>query len=86
LTLYLGSIEASRLISVDRRVTLVAGALGDLIARQQTSITAATVTSYMNLTKDMMAQAGTGIPKQTVSLVYLKDGVSSVVWSSAQGG
>lgn len=86
LTLYLGSIEVSRLISVDRRVTLVAGALGDLIARQQTSITAATVTSYMNLTKDMMAQAGTGTPKQIVSLIYLKAGVSSVVWSSAQGG
>lgn len=85
LTLYLGSIETSQLISTDRRVTLTAGALGDLISRQQNTVTAAKITTFMNLTKEMMPRGGTS-PQQIVSLIYLKNGVSKVEWSRAQGG
>lgn len=85
LTLYLGSIEGSQLITVDRKVTLVSGALGDLVARSQNSITSSKVDDYFQMTTSMMAPVNTTGLKQIVSSVYIKAGVAKVVWSRAYG-
>ena len=46
-TLYLGGVEVSQAIAVDRKVTLVARTLADLVA-QATSITNADMTNILN--------------------------------------
>jgi Flp pilus assembly protein TadG len=85
LTLYLGSIEGSQLITVDRKVTLVSGALGDLVARSQNTITSGKIDDYFQMTTSMMSPVSTTGLKQIVSSVYIKAGVAKVVWSRAYG-
>jgi Flp pilus assembly protein TadG len=79
---YVGSVEGSALISMDRRVQLVAGALGDLVARADTSLPADTLTDYFQASGGIM----TPYPVQKLSQVVtqvevLSDGSAKVVWS-----
>ncbi len=47
ITLYIGGVEVSSAIAIDRKVTLVARTLGDLVA-QSTSVNAADMTNILN--------------------------------------
>ena len=41
LVLYMGSLEVSQVVTVDRKMSAVAGALGDLVARSDDELTVA---------------------------------------------
>lgn len=85
LTVYLGAIETTQAISVDRKVTLVSAALGDLVARVQKSTSKTQIATFFSLTKTMV-RPNSGTPlNQVVSMVHLKDGVAKVRWSEANG-
>lgn len=89
--LYFGSIEASSLYTVDRRVTVIAGTVGDLIARwdpgsANTPIPEGTFTSYFAAANVIMRPYGTGALQQVVSLIYIDPaGAATVMWSRATG-
>lgn len=82
-TLYVGSVEAGALISMDRRVQSVAGAIGDLVARSDTTITASMLTDYFRAAGGIMTPYPTDTLRQVVTQVLVSpDGTTaSVVWS-----
>lgn len=82
LLVYAGTLEASSLISMDRRVQSVAGALGDLVARSDTTISAATLTDYFRAASGIMIPFPTDEVDQVVTQVEVRnDGTTRVVWS-----
>lgn len=83
LVLYIGSVEASMLISMDRRVQSVAGSLGDLVARSNKTLTATTMTDYFKAARGMMTPYPTDALEQVVTQVKVaNDGSGAVVvWS-----
>lgn len=83
LMLYVGSVEASALISMDRRVQSVAGSLGDLVARSNKTLTATTMTDYFRAARGMMTPYPTDALQQVVTQVKVADDGSGavVVWS-----
>ncbi len=82
LTLYIGSVEVSSAITVDKRISTVAGALGDLVARTDGQLTNSALNDYFIAAKATMAPyPSTGV-RQIVSCVQVKtDGSTNVVWS-----
>lgn len=87
LLLYLGSIELSDLIAVDRRVTTIAGAVGDLVARTDGSLTTATLNDYFDAAEAIMFPYQTTGLKQIVTCVYIAaNGTTTVIWSRQHGG
>lgn len=82
LLLYLGTMEASALISTDRRVQIIAGSVGDLVARTDSQIGAATLRDYFKASEAIIAPYRPGALVQTVSMVQINaQGVARVVWS-----
>lgn len=87
LLLFLGSIEASSLITVDRRVNVVSGTVGDLVSRSIGSINLATLTDYFRASEGIIFPYATSALKQRVSLVQVTSGgVATVVWSCGYNG
>lgn len=87
LLLYMGSIEASSLITVDRRINVISGTVGDLVARTNGSIEAATLTDYFRAAEAIIFPYGDADLRQAVSLVTVTpDGVATVVWSCGYNG
>lgn len=82
LMLYIGFVEVSALISVDRKLQSAAGALGDLVARSDTTIAAATLTDYFQAASGIMTPHPTDDLRQVVTQVEVRaDGSTSVRWS-----
>jgi Flp pilus assembly protein TadG len=83
LMLYIGFIEVSALISVDRKLQSAAGALGDLVARSDSTITAATLTDYFQAASGIMTPHPTEELRQVVTLAKVSaDGTTACVeWS-----
>ena len=83
LLLYIGSVEASALISMDRRVQQVAGSIGDLVARSDTAITTDILKDYFTAAGGVMTPFPVDGLRQIVTQVLVKaDGSgASVVWS-----
>ena len=82
LLVYIGSVEASALISMDRKVQTISGAVGDLVARSDKEITATTLQDYVRVAGGIMTPHPTGQLQQIVTQVQvLADGTTSVVWS-----
>jgi Flp pilus assembly protein TadG len=82
LMLYIGSVETSTLISMDRKLQSVAGALGDLVARSDTTILAADLEDYFLAASGIMTPYSTDRLAQVVMQVQiLSDGTTPVVWS-----
>ncbi|HEV7346393.1 MAG TPA: TadE/TadG family type IV pilus assembly protein [Devosia sp.] len=87
LMLYIGSVEVSLLISMDRKLQSVAGALGDLVARSDGSISAGTLDDYFKAAAGIMTPHSTDELKQVVTQVKLTDtGIATVVWSREYSG
>lgn len=87
LTLYLGSVELSSAISVDKRVATVSGSLGDLVARADSSITVSTVNDYFLAASATMAPYDSSGVKQVVTSVRVNlDGSTTVMWSQPYNG
>jgi Flp pilus assembly protein TadG len=87
ITLYLGTIEISDLIAVDRRVNVLAGTVGDLVARSDGAISTAELSGYFDAAEGIiLPYSRTGL-KQVVTLVEVSSaGVTKVKWSVPNNG
>ena len=86
LTLYLGTVEISQGIGADRKVTLTARSVADLVA-QVTSVNNAEMTNSLNAAAAVMAPYSTSNLKVVVTSVSI-DGNSKVTvdWSKTLNG
>ena len=86
ITLYIGGVEVSSAIAVDRKVTQVARTLGDLVA-QSTAVNATDMTNILNAASSVVQPYSPSLIKVTVSRVDVDSNqVAKVVWSKTQNG
>jgi Flp pilus assembly protein TadG len=86
ITLYLGSVEISQGVGVDRKVTLTARTVGDL-ASQVSSINNADMTNLLNAATSVIAPYDATKIKVTVSAVTIDAaGVAKITWSDTKNG
>ena len=84
--LYLGGVEISEGISVDRKVTLAAGAVANLAA-QSATMTTAQMTDVLDATSTIIAPYSPGPMKITVSCINIDaNKVATVKWSVTRNG
>lgn len=82
LTLYIGSSEAAMLLTVDRKVQSAAGAMGDLVARSNKTISQAQLDDYFRAATSIMAPYDASKLVQTVTAVSVdKNSKATVLWS-----
>lgn len=90
LLLFLGTIEASSLITVDRRVNVISGTVGDLVSRWDPdtgAIPISDLTDYFRASQGIIYPYSTTGLKQVVSVVEVTAaGVATVRWSCAYNG
>jgi Flp pilus assembly protein TadG len=88
LVLYMGTVEISLAITADRRVGIVAGSVGDLVAQSDDVVAIATLNDYFAAAAILMAPYSDTSLKQTVSSVTIDvtTGVATVVWSQGYNG
>lgn len=87
LTLYMGSAELSQLINVDQRITVIAGTVGDLVARSNGEVTATDLSDYFQAATAVISPFPTSSLQQVVTLVYVKsDGTTQIKWSKTLNG
>jgi len=83
LTLYIGSSEAASLLTADRKVQTVSGAMGDLVARANKTITSDQMKDYFDAATSIMSPYLTSGLTQTVTAVSVSaSGQTSVLWSA----
>jgi Flp pilus assembly protein TadG len=86
LTLYLGGVEVSQGISIDRKVTLTARTVADLVA-QVSSIDNTGINSALGAATAIMAPYPDSNAKVTVSVIDIDaNGNPKVKWSSTKNG
>ena len=86
ITLYLGVVEISQAVGIDRKVTLTTRTVADL-ASQVTSITSADMTNLLAASAAVIAPYDTEPLKVTVSQVYIDaNGVAKIKWSATLNG
>lgn len=82
LMLYIGANEASVLITMDRKVQMVSGAVGDLVARSEEEISFATLSDYIKVASGLVSPYAVKDMEQIVThLVVDANGVAKVDWS-----
>lgn len=82
LAVYIGSSEAGTLLITDRKVQSVAGALGDLVARSNKSLTTAQMEDYFRASTSIMSPYSTTDLTQTVTAIAVsEEGEAIVSWS-----
>jgi Flp pilus assembly protein TadG len=85
-TLYLGSVEVSQGVGIDRKVTLVARTVADL-ASQVSSINNADMTNMLNASSAVIAPYDASKLKVVVSAVSINNaGLATVAWSDTLNG
>jgi Flp pilus assembly protein TadG len=86
LTLYLGGVEVSQGVSIDRKVTLTARAVADLAA-QATTINNSEMSNILNAAAAVAAPFPVAQMKVTVSSISIDaQGTGRVTWSDALNG
>ena len=88
ITLYLGSMEAAGLFTVDKRINSISATIGDLIGQWDPAdgeIKTTELTNYMDASKGILAPYTTTGLKIVVSLVKVikTSGATNVLWSKA---
>ena len=79
---YVGMVEASALISMDRKVQTISGAVGDLVARSDGEITAANVNDYVKVASGIMTPYSAAPLEQIVTQLKVPaTGSATVDWS-----
>jgi len=87
LTMYLGSMELGQAFSVDQRITIIAGTVGDLVARADGSISSTTLNSYFQAAQAIVGPFSTAGLKQVVTVVKVDNaGLTTVEWSKGYNG
>ncbi|WDR06777.1 pilus assembly protein [Devosia rhodophyticola] len=82
LLVYIGSVEASSLITTDRRVQTITGTLGDLVARSNEKIPVASLINFFEAAEGIMVPFSTASLVQVVTSVRVNnDGTTTVLWS-----
>jgi Flp pilus assembly protein TadG len=83
LMLYIGANEASVLISMDRKVQMVSGAVGDLVARSEDKITTAAINDYVKVAGGMVwPYTAPGMVQIVTQVKVSTDGKTAIVdWS-----
>jgi Flp pilus assembly protein TadG len=81
LLLYVGANEASMLISMDRKVQLISGAVGDLVARTDADISSGELQNYVDIAGGIISPYVVDGMVQIVSQVKVENGKGKVVWS-----
>ncbi|WP_171015645.1 TadE/TadG family type IV pilus assembly protein [Devosia sp. FKR38] len=82
LLLYIGMMEGSTLIAMDRKVQSVSGAVGDLVSRSDGEIAQSTLEDYVRVAGGMMTPYPVAPLEQIVSQVYVdSNGTAKVDWS-----
>jgi len=87
LTMYLGGVEISQAVSANRKTTLVAHTIGDLVA-QATNVTTADVTNVLNAGAAVAYPFSSSNLTTTVTSVCINAAgtIATVAWSRTQGG
>jgi Flp pilus assembly protein TadG len=84
--LYLGCVEISEGISVDRKVTLAAGAVANLAAQKQ-ALSTTEMTNVLDATTTVMAPYSASPMKITLTCINIDaNKVAKVKWSVARNG
>jgi len=84
--LYLGGVEVSQGLTIDRKVTLVARTVADLAAQAQ-KITNSQMDNILDASTAVMLPYSIGEAKVVVSQVSIDaDGVAKIDWSDAKNG
>jgi Flp pilus assembly protein TadG len=84
--LYLGGVEVSQGLTIDRKVTLVARTVADLAA-QVSSISNADMTNILNASSTVLAPYSTTTAKVTLSQVSIDgNGKATITWSDTKNG
>lgn len=90
ITLYMGSLEAAALFTVDKRINSISATIGDLVAQWDpddgdlTTGSGSTLTDYLNASTGILVPYSTTGLKIVVSLVQVKtNGTTKVLWSKA---
>lgn len=91
LLLFVGSIEASTLITVDRRLNVISGTVGDLVARwdpaEAATIPTNTLLDYFKAAEGIIIPYPTAGLEQVVSIIKVdSDGTTKVKWSCGYNG
>lgn len=85
-TLYLGGVEISQGVSIDRKVTLTTRTIADL-ASQVSSINNASMTNMLNAAAAVMSPYPIGNLKLTITCVTIdSQGTAKVAWSDTLNG
>ena len=85
-TLYLGGVEVSQAVAVDRKVTLIARTLGDLVA-QATNVTTSDVNNILAASAAIVVPYNDSKLKIVVSSVKIDNsGVAKIAWSDTKNG
>jgi Flp pilus assembly protein TadG len=83
-TLYLGGVEVSEAVAIDRKTTMVARSVGDLVA-QTTNVTADDMINILAAGTAVVAPYSDTKLKVTVSSVKIDaQGVAKIAWSDAK--
>lgn len=83
--LWIGGVEVTGALSVDRRLNNLSSAIGDLVARSKT-ITYAQVDDIFDLAPGaMFPYEVAGMSMRVTAIDIDEDGVSKVAWSRAEG-
>lgn len=90
LALYMGSIEASSLFTVDRRVDVISSTMADLVSRWNPSdgtIDSADLRDYFRAAEGIIVPYSTAQLTQVVSVLQVaSNGIATVVWSCGWNG
>lgn len=86
ITLYLGTIEATMLYSADHKVATIASTMADLVSREKSEISTATLDTYFKAAETILRPYASAGLVQVVSLVKIDaQGVATVKWSRPHG-
>ncbi len=87
MVLYMGSIEVSQVISVDRKMAVATGALGDLVAQSDEQLDEDVLDDFFEAVGLILTPFPADDLKQLVTLVFVdEDGDTEVVWSVGYNG
>ncbi len=82
LAVYIGTMEASALITMDRKVQSVAGAVGDLVARSDKSITTAQMRDYFRAASGIMTPYSSDPVLQVITAIHVDNNSNATIaWS-----
>jgi Flp pilus assembly pilin Flp len=87
LWVYIGMVEASALISMDRKIQTISGAVGDLVAREDGEITSTMLGDYVKVASGIMTPYPIAPLEQIITQVVVDaDGIATVDWSQRYVG